>query len=908
MEFRKVLALRGPNVWANFPVLEVWVDLGDLNETASDGVPGFNERLLRWLPSLIEHRCSLGVRGGFCERLRRGTYPAHILEHLTLELQSLAGTPVGFGRARATAEDGVYRVAIEFEEEVLARASLETARAFFFAALNDLPFDITLELKRLQQLAYEVCLGPSTRAIVKAAHARGIPWIRLSEGSLVQLGQGAKARRILAAETDATSAIAEWIAQDKDRTRTVLNTVGVPVPEGRAVSCAEDAWDAAQALGLPVVVKPRYGNHGRAVALNLHTRAQVEAAYTAAAVESTGVIVERYISGRDYRLLIVGSQLVAATRRNPPQVIGDGQHSVAKLIALLNQDPRRSDGHATALSTVPLDETTRAVLADQGYTQDAVPLAGHCILIRRNANLSTGGTAVDVTDQVHPEVAARAIEAAQAVGLDIAGVDVIAADITQPLETQHGTVIEVNAGPGLRMHLEPTEGSPQPVGEAIVELMFPKGETGRIPLIAVTGTNGKTTTTRLMAHILKTAGHTVGMATTDGLYIDRRRIDPDDCAGPLSAQRVLQNPQVDAAVLETARGGILRAGLGFDRCHVAVVTNIGEGDHLGLADIHTPEQLATVKRTVVDCVLPKGHAVLNADDPLVAAMASYSPGGVIFFARHEGERIRAHRDNGARAVFLQDGLIILAQGHTETPLLAIAQAPLTHGGSIEFQIENVLAATAAAWSLGIPLEAIRQGLESFVNDSQQTPARFNVLKAGGATVIVDYGHNPSALTALTRALEHIPHRRRTIMFTVAGDRRDADIMRQAEIVGTSFDRVVLYEDRCTRGRPDGEVIALIRRGLASGRLVRAIEETRGERAAVELALKTLKPGDLVVIQADTVETTPACVQAILKCRPHEDGMYPKQAGTAIQARSRCVNRKHAMTTPTPALNMPGERP
>lgn len=856
MEFRKVLALRGPNVWANYPVLEAWVDLQELKDSPSDQLPGFNERLMAWLPTMIEHRCSIGERGGFFERLRRGTWQGHILEHVTLELQSLAGTPVGFGRARETGEDGVYKVVVEYKEEELARACLQTAFELCQAAIHDRPFDVQAEIQKLREVAHKVCLGPSTNAIVSAARKRGIPIRRLNSESLVQLGWGARQHRILASETGRTPAIAESIAQDKDLTRMLLRTVGVPVPEGRPVTDAEDAWEAAREIGHPVVVKPQYGNQGRGVTTNLTTREQVIKAYQAATEEFRCIIVERYAPGSDYRLLVVGDKVVAAARRDPAQVVGDGVSTIRQLVDEVNRDPRRSDDHATVLTTIKLESIALATLAEQGFTPDSVPPAGTKVIIRRNANLSTGGTATDVTDRVHPEVAARAIEAAKVVGLDVAGVDVVAVDISRPLEQQGGMVIEVNAGPGLRMHLEPSAGVSRPVGEAIIDSLFEPGHNGRIPLVAVTGTNGKTTTTRFVTHILKSTGRKVGMTCTDGIFIDGRKIDTGDCSGPISAQAVLLNPQVDAAVLETARGGILRAGLGFDLCDVAVVTNIGEGDHLGLHDIETLEKLAKVKRCIVDVVAPHGAAVLKADDPHTAAMAPYCKGSVIFFAQRGDDPVLAkHRAAGGRAIFVRHGVIVLAEADVEIPLVALANVPLTHGGRIGFQVENALAAAAAAWALGIPRDVIRAGLETFAGDLEKVPGRFNLLEINGATVVVDYGHNPSALLALIEALEQFPHERRVCVYSAAGDRRDCDMVRQGELLGHAFDKVILYEDHYLRGREPGEIMGLFRKGLTGGSRVGEVVEIQGALRSVEAALRCVQPGDLLMIQADVIDET-----------------------------------------------------
>ncbi len=864
MEIQKILTLRGPNIWANFPVLEAWVDLGELKDSPSDELPGFNERLMSWLPTMIEHRCSIGERGGFFERLRRGTYPAHILEHVTLELQSLAGSTVGYGRARETATEGVYKVVVEFEEESFAKAALLTARELCLAAIHDRPFDVAAEIARLAELNQDARLGPSTRAIVDAAKARGIPFRRLNAGNLVQLGYGKRQRRIWAAETDRTSAVAEEIAQDKDLTRALLRTAGVPVPEGRPVTSADDAWTAALELGVPVVVKPRFGNQGKNVATYLTTEEQVKAAYHTAAEGGYSVIVERYIPGADYRLLIVGNRMVAAARREPAQVIGDSVHTVAELVDRVNADPRRGNDHATPLSKIRLDAVAMSVLAEQGLSPTAVPPEGARVLIRRNGNLSTGGTAADVTDLVHPEVADRAVEAARVVGLDVAGVDVLAVDVTLPLEGQDGAIVEVNAGPGLRMHVEPSSGQPRPVGEAIVGTMFALGETGRIPIAAVTGTNGKTTTTRLIAHLFESQGNLLGMTCTDGIFVGNRRIDGGDCSGPKSARAVLFNPLVEAAVFECARGGILREGLGFDLCDVGVVTNIAEGDHLGVGGVDTLEQLAKVKRCVVEAVAPSGYAVLKADDPLVAAMAERCPGKIIYFARDEADAVvRSHRAQGGRAVLVRAGALIAAEGPGETIITTLDRVPLTHGGRVAFQVENVLAATAAGWALGIAFDVIAGGLESFAASFRHVPGRFNLLEIGGATVIVDYGHNASALKSLLEAVEQFPHARRSVVYSAAGDRRDCDMIEQGALLGKTFDRVILYEDHYRRGRAEGEIIALFRQGLSSAARAREIVEIQGAVQAVETALRTAQPGELLVLQADEIDETVEFVKRYL---------------------------------------------
>jgi cyanophycin synthetase len=842
MEFQRIWVLRGASIWACCSVLEVELDLADLAAVTEDRLAACTTRLRSWLPTLAGRPLGPDL-------------PA-LLRDLALELQRLAGSPVKTGLVRPAGLDGCFRVVIEYEEEELGRACLETARLLCLAALHDQPIDIDAERVRLRELANDVRLGPSTAAIVRAARRLGIPVRRLNSGSLVQLGHGCLQRRICTAETDATSAIAEMVAQDKQLTRSLLHAVGVPVPQGRPVADADDAWAAAEEIGLPVVVKPQYGNHGRGVATNLSTREQVIVAYAAAREEGSSILVESFAPGLDHRLLVIGNRLVAAALREPAHVIGDGRSTITQLVAEVNRDPRRSDGHATVLSYIKLDPVGLAVLAEQGYTPESVPPAGQRVLIRRNGNLSTGGTAEDVTDRVHTEVAARAVEAARAVGLDIAGVDVVAVDISRPLEEQRGAVVEVNAGPGLRMHLEPSAGQGRPVGEAIVSLLFPEGQTGRIPLIAVTGVNGKTTTTRLIVHLLRRQDNIVGFACTDGLFVGDRCIDKRDCSGPRSARNLLLNPAVTIAVVETARGGILREGLGFDRCHVAVVTNIGQGDHLDLRGISTLEDLARVKRTVVEAVEPDGTAVLNAADPLVAAMADHCLGRVIFFARDASlAALTTHRARGERAVFVRSGAIVVAEGQREEVLAPLEKVPLTHCGRIGFQIENAMAACAAAWALQLPLDALRAGLASFAGDARQAPGRFNVLRAGESTVIVDYAHNPSALTALVESLTVFPHRRRSLVFSPC-NRRDVDELAMGRIIGDSFDRVVLYGDVA-------ELIALLRRGIAAGR--RAVETTEmaAELSAIGAALSNLQPGELLVIGVESIEQSLAFVQSRL---------------------------------------------
>ncbi len=851
MEFGRIWVLRGPNLWAGCPVLEAEVDLGE-HGTYRPGAAGspFRSRLATWLGAAelpIETTATL----------------ADVLLLLSQELQQRVGSTAIFGLVRPAGRPNWFRVVFSYEEEPLARACLQAAHRLVLAVLRNEDADWDGHIAELRQLAQDVRLGPSTRCIVEAARARGIPTRRLNDGSLVQLGWGKNQKRIWTAETDATPAIAEVIAQDKQLTRRLLQAVGVPIPEGRPVTDADDAWAAAEEVGPPVVIKPQYGNQGRGVATNLRTREQVLKAYAAACEISNYIVVEKYVPGADYRLLVVGGKLAAAALREPAHVVGDGRSTIEELIAAANSDPRRSDGHATALSWIKIDAIGREVLAEQGYAPDSVPAAGTCALIRRNANLSTGGTATDVTDLVHPEVAAQAVDAARAVGLDIAGVDIVAEDIRRPLGAQGGAAVEVNAGPGLRMHLEPSAGTPRQVGRAIVDALFPGSTSGRIPVVAITGVNGKTTTTRLLTHLLRTAGLYVGMTCTDGVYLDGRRTETRDCSGPQSARQVLLNPRVEAAVLETARGGILREGLGFDRCDVGIVTNIGKGDHLGLRGIETQDELALVKQVVVRAVAPGGHAVLNAADPRVAAMVPACPGHVVFFTLDSEHAILArHRGAGGRTAFIRAGKLIIADGDREETLLDQHELAFAHRG-IPFQLENALAAAAAAWCLDVPLDTLRAGLRTFTGSPEQAPGRFNVLKAGEATVIVDYAHNPSAVAALVAALKVFPHPRRTLVFSGC-NRRDIDLEEMGEEAGNAFDRVVLYADWGHSGRRDGELNTVLRRGLQRGKRVREVIETATEREALAMTLKALRPGDLLVLGVEAIEESLAFIQTQLR--------------------------------------------
>ena len=843
MEVSRIRSLRGPNLWSRHTAIEAIVScVPEEREIAT--LPGFETRLRALFPEIGTLQASAH---------EETISLAHVVEYATLGLQAQSGCPVTFSRTTPTIEDGIYQVVIEYSEEAVGRLAFELAQELCKAALDDAPFDLDSALARLRELDEDERLGPSTGSIVQAGTARGIPFRRLTSGSMVQFGWGSKQRRIQAAETDLTSAISESIAQDKELTKKLLKAAAVPVPEGRPVDNAEDAWTAACEIGGAVVVKPRDGNQGKGVAVNMETKEQVLAAYAAAAEISSEVLVERYMPGQDYRLLVIGDKLIAAARREPPHVIGDGVNTVRALVETVNKDPRRGDGHATSLTKIRFDDIALAALAKQNLQADSVPPKGMRVVLRNNANLSTGGTATDVTDDVHPDVAARAVAAAQMIGLDICGVDVVCDSVLKPLEDQGGGIVEVNAAPGLRMHLSPSFGKGRPVGEAIIGNMFPEGDDGRIPVVAVTGTNGKTTTVRLIAHIIAHSGRRVGMTNTDGVYVSGYQIDSGDCSGPRSARNVLMHPDVDAAVFETARGGLLREGLAFDRCDVAVVTNIGAGDHLGLNYITTVDELAVLKQVIVRNVARSGYAVLNAADPIVAGMADSCPGAVIFFAQDPHHPVMAtHFARGRRVVYVEDGEIVCAQGNAQHRI-PLDEVPITRNGTIGFQVENVMASVGAAWGISTSWDAIRAGLRTFMNDSDNAPGRFNIFTYRGATLIADYGHNPDAMQALVGAVENLPAKRRMVVISGAGDRRDEDIRQQTEILGDAFDEVILYQDQCQRGREDGEVLALLRAGLTSAERTQTVEEIRGEFFAIDTALSRLNQGDLCLILIDQVE-------------------------------------------------------
>ncbi len=859
MDIQQILALRGPNVWANFPVLEVWVCLSKELDVPSNTFPGFNERLMSWLPSMIEHRCGIGERGGFFQRLRTGTYLGHILEHTALEIQSLVGPPVGFGRARESIIPGLYRVAIEYADEKLGRACADTAIALLNAAREDSPFSIDAELARLRAYAEQVCLGPSTQAIVSAAKARGIPSIRLNDGNLVQLGLASAQHRIWTAESEHTSAIAESIAQDKQVTRSLLRGVGVPVPDGRAVSTALEAWDAAKDLGLPVVVKPREGNYGRGVSIGLTSREAVLKAFDVANAERDGVLVEQCIKGLHHRVLVVGNRVIAAARGEPDQVIGDGVHSVAELVDRTNAKPERGDPQTHPLSRLELDAIALELLAQHGYTPQSVPSAGAVVILHYN-----GDPTEDVTHLLHPSTALTAVLAAKTVGLDIAGLDIVAEDISRSLEEQQGAILEVNSSPGLLMHLRPLSGQPQPVGQAIIEEIFGPSQKGRVPIVAVSGTNGKSSTIALLEACLEGLSDAkgVGVACSEGLFVAGRALCSDDATDYDSIERLLVNPGVDLILAEMNPRTVLTEGIAFDQCEVAIVTNVGSSDHLGYRAMDR-DRMLLVERCGVDMVLPTGTAVLNADDPSALEMAQKCKGGILLFASdHVAPPLVAHRAQGGRTVALRSGRILFSVGDRR-----VHEAKWEHSQST-FDQQNQLAAFGAAWALGFdPAKILEKMLEHLGRFTASLRVqRLQWFERKGRVVALSTCRNPSAFEVVLGAIaERKSGRRVAIWSQVAADWRLEDAHAQGQLLGAAFERVEIlansngaapFQRQHADTLPAEHAAALrvaLGDGVAEAHHATLVESTGLLQARVQATINELNPGDLLFVQVGNIQ-------------------------------------------------------
>jgi cyanophycin synthetase len=868
---------RGPNYWSYEPCVRLLVDLGSLEHWPSNTIPGFNEGLMRILPGVGEHSCSLGRRGGFKERLEDGTWLGHVAEHVALELQRESGAHISRGKTRGTGDPGRYNVIYGYaEEQVGLAAGVLAVRLVNNLVLAEPDFDFATELEKLIVLAEKRQFGPSTQAIIDEALSRDIPFIRLNEQSLVQLGQGKYQQRVRATMTSITSALAVDIAGDKKMTNQLLASAGLPVPRSELVRTDDEAVAAAKRIGFPVVTKPLDGNHGRGVGLDLRNDRSVRTGFRRALKESRrgDVVVESFVTGNDYRVLVIGGRMVAIAERVPAHVMSDGKHTVAELVEIENRDPRRGIGHEKVLTRIKIDESAVELVKKQGFALDEIPPKGTRVLLAATGNMSTGGISIDRTWDAHEDNVEIAEEAARVVGLDVAGIDFLAPDISQPVRETGGAIVEVNAAPGFRMHTHPTEGEPQYVAKHVVDLLFPPGTPSRIPIIAVTGSNGKTTTTRMIAHIFRGMGYDVGVTTTDGIYIDERLVRRADASGPRSAQMVLQNPRVGIAVFEVARGGILREGLGYGRNDVAVVLNV-TADHLGLREIDTLEQLAAVKQVPVEAVPRTGYAVLNADDPLVAEMRRHCSGSVILFTMQEkNELVERWVRRGRKAVVLEKGprgeMMVIKEGRRTMPIAWVHTLPATFEGKARMMVQNAMAAAAAAHAAGAHLHDIRQGLRSFTTSIYQAPGRLNVFDLDGVRVIIDYAHNAAGLETLGDFVDRLTGdspsgerpgeatwtaNLRVAVVATAGDRRDEDMRALGAVAAKYFDEVIIREDRNTRGRARGETAGLIMQGIAraqtaGGARAGYAEIVLDEMDAARKALDRARPGDLVVLCVD----------------------------------------------------------
>ncbi|MFD1139965.1 cyanophycin synthetase [Larkinella insperata] len=871
MKIIDIRALRGPNYWSvrRHKLIVMRLDLEELENFPTNTLPGFYERIRQLLPSLYSHRCSEGHPGGFFYRVETGTWMGHVIEHITLEIQSLAGMECGFGRTRGTGEHGVYNVVFAYQEERAGIYAAQCAVQIAQALIDDTDYPLTATINELKRLHEETRLGPSTGAIVDACHRKGIPTIRLDSDSAVQLGYGARQKRIQATLSNQTSCIAVELAADKDETKRRLRNVNIPVPDGEVIQTEDDLQALLRRMDFPLVVKPLDGNHGRGVTTNIRTVESLFKAFLLAKMHGERVLVEQFAEGHDYRLLVVDYKLCAVARRVPACVVGDGTSTIRQLVDQVNGDARRGDGHVNLLTKILLDEATITLLAEQRLTVDSVLPDGEELCLKKTANLSTGGTSIDVTDCVHPEIKAMAERAARTIGLDICGIDLMATDITRPLKTSGAMIIEVNAAPGLRMHTHPTEGTPRDVGKAIADMLFPEtpgaslpGEStpGRIPIVAITGTNGKTTTTRLTRHLIQQAGYTVGFTTTDGIYIGDAMIEEGDCTGPASALKVLQDTTVEVAVLECARGGMLRSGLAFDQCDVGVITNVA-ADHLGLRDINSIDDMARVKAIVAESVKPGGYAVLNADNAPTYAMRENLSSQIALFSMHpESEHVVAHYRAGGLAAVYEDGYITIRRGDEQLRVEHVRNIPLAFNGTAPFMIENILAATLAAFCQPISVPQIAEGLRTFTPSFENTPGRMNFFQFRNHCVLVDYAHNPHGLSALGHYLKQTDVGYKVGILTGVGDRREEDIIELGRVACGLFDEIIIRFDEDGRGRETAQIADLVKQGVWEVDAAKPIQVIPDELAALAYALKNAQSGAMIVHLSERIRRSVEIVQ------------------------------------------------
>lgn len=854
MKIISINAMRGPNYWSirRHKLIVMVLDLEEMEELPSDKIDGFKDRLEKMFPTMYEHRCSVGTSGGFFQRVEEGTWMGHIIEHIALEIQTLAGMDVGFGRTRGYGEIGVYSVVFAYMEEKVGRFAAKSAVRICEALIKGEDYDLTDDIQEMREIREDERLGPSTGSIVEEAEARGIPWIRLNKYSLCQLGYGANQKRIQATVTSETSSIGVEIACDKEDTKYLLEQAEVPVPKGDIIRRESSLEEACNYVGFPLVIKPIDGNHGRGITVDINNYKDAIEAFHAAKAVSRAVIVEKYIVGADYRLLVINNRLIAAAKRTPAHVLGDGVSTIQELIDAVNEDPRRGYGHEKVLTQITANELTKSIIAAKGYDLDTVIKEGEMLILKDTANLSTGGTAEDVTDIVHPANVSMAERISKIIDLDICGIDIMTTDISRPLSDTGGAVLEVNAGPGFRMHLAPTEGLPRNVAAPVIDKLFPYGSNSRIPIIAVTGTNGKTTTTRLIAHIAKMVGNRVGYTTSDGVYIQNRLLMTGDCTGPASAEFVLKDPTVNFAVLECARGGLLRAGLGFKKCDVAIVTNVA-ADHLGLKGIHSLEQLARVKGVVPETVLPDGYAILNADDDLVYDMRRSLECNVALFSMEENNpHIKALQRKGGITAIYENGYVTICRGEWKMRVMKAENIPLTYGGKAKFMIQNVLPAIIAANVQGISIEDMKAGLETFIPSASQTPGRLNLFEFNDFSILLDYAHNAAGMRALKSFTDTLEATVKVGIIAGIGDRRVEDNNEMGSIAAEMFDEIIIRQDKRLRGKTEEELIKMLHDGIMEKDPNKKTTIIPSEKEAIRFAIKNAEKGSLIILCSDVV--------------------------------------------------------
>ena len=861
--------MKGPNYWSvrRHKLIVMVLDLEEMEEYPSNKIDGFYDRLVALFPSMYEHRCSVGSAGGFFQRVEEGTWMGHIIEHIALELQTLADMDVGFGRTRGYGEEGVYNVVFAYLEENVGRYTAKKSVAICEALIKGEAYDLSEDIQTMREMREESRLGPSTGSIVAEAASRGIPWFRLNKYSLCQLGYGANQKRIQATVTSETSNIGVEIACDKEDTKYLLEQAEVPVPRGEIIRRESSLEGACDYVGFPLVIKPIDGNHGRGITVNINSHEEALSAFHEAQKVSRTVIVEKFVTGDDYRLLVINNVLVAGAKRTPAHVVGDGKHTVKELVDIVNSDPRRGYGHEKVLTAIKINELSQNLITAAGYTVDSVLPEGEMLILKDTANLSTGGTAEDVTDIIHPSNVFMAERISKIIDLDICGIDIMTSDISQPVEDVGGAVLEVNAGPGFRMHLAPTTGLPRNVAAPVIDKLFPPGSTSRIPIIAVTGTNGKTTTTRLIAHMAKMKGFKVGYTTSDGVYIQNRLLMTGDCTGPVSAEFVLRDPTVNFAVLECARGGLLRAGLGFKNCDIGIVTNVA-ADHLGLKGIHTIDQLAKVKGVVPETVLPDGYAILNADDDLVYEMRKKVECNVALFSLDENNiHIKAIQRRGGLSAVYENGYITICRGEWKMRIMKAVSVPLTYGGKAVFMIQNVLPAVLTAYIRGFTIDDMKVALETFMPSPSQTPGRLNLFKFKEFSIILDYAHNPAGMRALKQFTDNLEASYKVCIIAGIGDRRIEDNNEIGSIAAEMADEIIIRQDKRLRGKTEEELIKMLDDGIKAQNPNKKTTIIPSEKDAILYAVKNAKKGSLIILCSDVV---PDALELVKKLKEDEE--------------------------------------